>query len=320
MTTVRMFSPDRLLMAVAALSLATALVACSQAAPLKLDMSAWDGAEAPLPQADIEYVATVPARTEGIAFGKDASGATVLYVGAAGALWRVLTDGTVQKVAAVPSPVGIAVAADGNILVCGKGEVRGKWTAVIWRVTPAGAASILVEPTSEIEFKLTNFVAVAPDDRLVFSDSEAEKLYMAESDGSRVKLITDRISFTNGLAFSADGKSLLVASWDEKTVYALARQADGYGAPVPFTTDIAFVDGIAALASGAFVFITFDGIFRVEPDRSHRLLAKVPDAVPANGASGRGAYGENWMYLSNLSSGDLYRVDIGAPGAPLPAR
>lgn len=285
------------------------------------DMSSVDAAAVVRPQVgDVERVATLPARTEGIAFGKDPAGSTVLYVGAAGALWRVLPDGAVVKVADVPSPVGIAVREDGDILVCGEGEVEGRQTAVIWRITPAGAKSILVRPAGPIEFKLTNFVAVAPDNRLVFSDSAADKLYMAEADGTGVKLVTDTISFANGLAFSVDGKSLLVASWDGGTVYRLARQTDGYGPPVPFTTDVPFVDGIATLASGAYLFISLAGVTRVAPDGSHRLLAEVKDAIPANGASGLGPYGEKWLYLSNLLSGDIYRVYLGEPGAPLPAR
>jgi sugar lactone lactonase YvrE len=297
-----------------------ALLGCSSSSVSTPDMSWPDASSLQQQVGDFELVATAPGRTEGIAFGKDPSGETVLYVGAADALWRVLPDRTVHKVADVPSPVGIAVRADGDILVCGKGVVNGKRTAVIWRVTPAGATSILVGAGGAFEYKLTNFVAVAPDNRLVFSDSAADKLYMAEADGTGVKLVTDQISYTNGLAFSPDGKFLLVASWDGRTVYQLPRQADGYGAPVPFTTDIAFVDGIATLASGAYLFITLDGVYRVAQDRSHRLLAKVPDTVLANGAVGRGTYGEEWMYLSNLLSGDLYRIYLGEPGVPLPAR
>lgn len=305
---------------VAALLSFLTLAGCSSASTEAPDLATADLAPAPPQVGDFELVATLPARTEGIAFGKDAAGATVLYVGAANALFRVRLSGAVEKVADVPSPVGIAVRADGDILVCGKGDVNGKRTAVIWRVTPAGAASILVGGSGAPEFKLTNFVAVAPDNRLVFSDSDADKLYMAEADGSNVKLVTDKISYTNGLAFSVDGQSLLVASWDSRTVYQLARTKDGYGAPAPFSTEVAFVDGIATLASGAYAFVTLDGVFRVAPDKSQRLLAKVPNTVPANGASGRGEYGETWMYLSNLLGGDVYRIYVGETGAPLPAR
>lgn len=285
------------------------------------DMASTDTATAALPQVgDFEIVATLPARTEGIAFGKDPTGTTVLYAGAADALWRVGADGQVTKVADIKDPVGIAVRNDGDILVCGQGEVDGKETAVIWRVTPSGAKNILVRPSGPIGFKLTNFVAVAPDNRLVFSDSAADKLYLAEADGTGVKLVTDKISFANGLAFSIDGKSLLVASWDSTTVYRLTRQMDGYGAPVPFTTEVAFVDGITTLASGAYLFITLAGVFRVAPDGSHRLLAKVPYTALANGASGLWPDTEKWIYLSNLLSGDIYRVYVGEAGAPLPAR
>ena len=99
-----------------------------------------------------------------------------------------------------------------------------------------------------------------------------------------------------------------------------ARQAAGYGAPAPYTTELAYVDGIATLASGAVVYVTSAGVFRVEKDQSRSVISKVPGTLPANGASGRGAYGDNWMYLSNLFGGDVHRIYVGEPGAPLPAR
>lgn len=270
---------------------------------------------------DVERFARLPARTEGIAFGRDGAGAFVLYVGAANALWRVLPDGRVAKVADVINPVGIAVRDDGDILVCGKGEIApGDVSAAILRVTPAGQKSVLVGPPGGERFQLTNFVAIAPDDRLVFSDSAANKLYLAEPDGTGVKLVTDRIPFPNGLAFTADGKALLVAAWDSETVYQLAREAGGYGPPTPYSTDVALVDGITTLASGAVLYITTIGVIRVERDQSRRLLSKVDGTVPANGASGRGPYGENWLYLSNLGSGEVHRLYVGEPGVPLPAR
>ena len=287
------------------------LCACSSS-PGAVDLQTPDSAAARV--GDVEVFATLPARTEGIAFGKDPGGATALYVGAADALWRLDAAGQASRVADVPDPVGIAVRADGDVLVCGK-DASGR-EAVIWRVKPSGERSLLVGPAG---YQLTNFVVVAPDDRLLFSDSGADKLYLAEADGSGARLLTDQIVYPNGLAFSKDGGTLFVASWSTRKVYQLPRQAPGYGAPQPFTSDVALVDGITTLASGALLFVTSNGLVRLEQDQTRRSFA-VPDAIPANGASGRGAFGEGWLYLSNLASGAVLRHYLGEPGAPLPAR
>jgi sugar lactone lactonase YvrE len=217
----------------------------------------------------------------------------------------------------------MAARADGDLVVCGKVEGDGgEMPGVLWRVTRTGEKSILVGPGA-IAFKLTNFVAVAPDDSLVFSDSGAHRLYRANGDGSGVELVTDAISYPNGLTFSADGKTLYVASWNGKKVWALPFGTDGkYGAPEAFSTDLDNVDGLATYANGDLLYIaSADGLVRYGLDKTKSTL--VPAAtfgLPANGAFGAGAYGEGWVYVTNLIGNKLWRAFVGEKGAPLPAR
>jgi sugar lactone lactonase YvrE len=191
---------------------------------------------------------------------------------------------------------------------------------VIYRVSPAGDKSVLVGPGA-ITFETTNFVAVAPDDSIVFSDSAADKLYRAAADGSGVTLITDTISYPNGLAFSKDQKRLFVASWDGMKVHSLAWNGDGtYGAPEPFAGDVENVDGIAVFSSGDLLFVASgEGLVRYGLDMQKSIVREgLPLGLPANGAFGSGDFGDGWVYVTNLLGPRLVRVYAGEAGAPLP--
>jgi sugar lactone lactonase YvrE len=246
----------------------------------------------------VEAFAEVAASTEGIAFGTDG----LLYAGSAGAVWKIDAMATVTKVADVPAPLGIAPRADGSLIVCGKaagdaGKVD--LPGVIWAVVPSsGQATMLVPPSV---YGLPNMIAVAPDDAFVFSDSKLGKVFSSSADGASVKSIAD-ISYANGIAFSPDGKTLYVSSYDMKRIHQIPRMADGtYGAAAVAYENVENVDGITVLASGDFVLVRTGEITRMTKDGT--LMALAPGGsigIPANGAMGAGAFGEGWLYVSNL--------------------
>jgi gluconolactonase len=270
----------------------------------------------------VETFAELPASSEGLAFGPGPDGKTVLYVGARKrGIVRVSQDGTVTDHVALPNPEGMAIDAHGNLLVCGTAEGTGSdLAAVIWRVTPSGDKSVLVDGGAN-PFKLTNFIAVAPDGSLVFTDSSADRVFSADADGTNLRLVTDAIRFPNGMSFSKDGKTLFIASWDTKKLWSLVWNGDGsFGAPTVFSEAVENVDGVATFASGDLLFVaTGEGVVRQGLDKT--ITAVTPGkalAVPANGAFGRGDFGEGWVYLTSLASNKIRRVWVGEGGAPLP--
>jgi len=286
----------------------------------------------PLPDAgpqvgDLDSFATLAANSEGIAFGVDAAGAPTLYVGVLGAseIVSIAVDGTVSPFVSIPRPLGMAVRADGNLVVCGKADSSADAPGVLYEVTPAGAVTMLLSgDPSGAPLVLTNYIAVAPDDSLVFSDSEADLLYRADADGSNITLVSDAISYPNGLAFSEDGAALYVASWDTSTVFSLSfdRATGAYGAPASFLADVDQVDGIVTLASGALVLVTSSsGVLRAASGEAPSQILPVRALLlPANGSAGVGAYGEEWVYLSSLGNSEVWRVRVGETGASLPIR
>jgi len=268
---------------------------------------------------DVESFAEVPS-TEGIAFGNG-----TLYVGSAGAIHRIAADGSAQKWIDVPGALGIAVRADGQLLVCGKGDGelgKSEQPGVIWKIALDGNKSIFVGPSGSVGFKQPNFVAIAPDDSIVFSDSAADRLYRANADGSSPALITDTIVYPNGLAFSRDGKVLYVASWKTKKVLSLARGTDGsYGPPAIAVDGAENVDGLAVGASGDLYLIANGlGILRARDEKFETVAPGSNFKLAANGAFATGTHGTGWLYVTNLIGPFVSRVYVGESGAPLPTR
>lgn len=306
------------------LPLVVLLVACSSSSTPATAPATDAAVDTPPPQVgDVESFAEIESTSEGIAFGTR-DGAPVLYVGAGDAILRVRPDGTFEKWVDVPGVLGIAVRADGDVIACGKGEGdvgKSDMPGVLWRIGASGSKSVLVGPSPSASFKLTNFVAIAPDDSLVFSDSAGNKLYRANADGTGVALITDAIVYPNGLAFSRDGKTLYVASWSGKKVWSLARKADGgYDAPVVAIDGVENVDGLTVGASGDLYLVCSGlGVLRARDGKTSVVAPGSKFKLPANGAFGVGAFGD-WLYVSNLIGFDVKRVWVGEGGAPLPTR
>jgi sugar lactone lactonase YvrE len=259
----------------------------------------------------VESFAEVGATTEGIALSHDASGGSVLYVGTRdGRIRRIAADGTVTDFASIEAPVGIAARDDGSLLACAAvGGVIG-----IYAVSTTGAVTPLITSgPGGAAFGLTNFVAIAPDDSIVFSDSMANHLFRADADGTNVTLVAD-ISYANGLAFSPDGTTLYVASWDTSTLFALSFDAATgmYGTPTAVTTSIANIDGVVATSTGALALVTSSsGLLLLDPTApatTTPLAPRTAITLPANGVFGDATFGVHDLFVTSLARPTIYVV------------
>lgn len=265
--------------------------------------------------------------SEGIALGHTAAGAPVLYVGARdGRIVRVTPDGVMTDLAVIDSPVGIAVRATGELLACGSTGPEATAPSVLFEIDPAtGAKTVLVATAPDgSPLGLCNYVAVAPDDSLVFSDSAGNKLYRAAADGTGLTLVTDAIEYPNGLAFSPDGTTLYVASWSGDALFSLSfdRATGAYGAPTSVLSGVAGIDGLVALADGTVLVVTSaSGVQRVAPASSPEVLfGPRLFTLPANGVVGDDAFGAHSLYLTSLTRTSIQRITIDGTGVPLPVR
>lgn len=272
----------------------------------------------------IEEFVELSAPSEGLAFGVDPQGKPALYLGSKSVLLRVAPDRTITEVTTLPGPLGMAVEASGDLVVCGKSEGdagKSKLPGALWRVKPDGQKNVIVASTDEAPLDLPNMVAVGPGGEIVFSDSRGNRVYLVAPGATTATLLTDAITYPNGVAFSADGARVLVASYDSKRVFALARDAGGsFGAPEVFLTDVEAVDGITPLPAGGYVLVqtNLGPVLRGADGQSTSLAPSLAGDIPANGAFGVGDFGDKWLYVSNVFGKKIKRVYAGQVGARLP--
>lgn len=276
------------------------------------------------PVGTIETFVELEDRSEGLAFGVDPEGKPTLYIGSKSSVLRVDEKGTITTVVDIPQPLGMAKTIDNNIVVCAKAsgeQGKSEHPGAIWKVTPKGQAEMLVSSTEEAPLDLPNMIAVTPDGTLVFSDSKGNRVYSIAPGSTTVTLITDQISYPNGVAFKQDGSALLVASYDTKTIYALPYLTNNqWGIPKVFMEDVDSVDGITPLQSQDFILVqTTEGVVLAKSTTEKTSIAKeLAKDMPANGAFGVGVFGTHWLYVSNFFAKRISRVSIGRPGATLP--
>lgn len=127
-------------------------------------------------------------------------------------------------------PVGMNFASDGSLYAAD--EER----ALVWRVSPAGKADIVVQSSATQRFNFLNDVFIARDGRLFFSDASSRwgladnKLALLEHSGDgrvfvrhpdgRIERLLDGLEFANGVVLSPDESYLLVA---ETGAYRITR-------------------------------------------------------------------------------------------------
>ncbi|MGE0327356.1 MAG: SMP-30/gluconolactonase/LRE family protein [Polyangiaceae bacterium] len=283
------------------------------------------GQAAPQP-GDVEVFAELDSTSEGIAFGQTPSGDAILYV-SMNSTDRIVTvsdTGQVSEFVSVKSPLGMALTKDGDLLVCGKDDSTGTEEGVIWKVTPQGDTSVFIRGDLEA-FETTNFIAVAPDDKIVFSDSSSERVYVTDAAGQNLAILSSEIKYPNGMAFSADGRQLFVASWNQESVWSIPRDPNigNYGPGAEFLNGVKSVDGVLVMQAGDLMLITSgDGVVRADATTSQIVADGSNFSVAANGAFGVGAYGSEWLYVTNLIGKKISRVLFadGDTGLELPVR
>lgn len=280
-------------------------------------LDAPEGSDAPMTPRDagpqqVEVFAALSASTEGIALGHDASGASRIFLAQRdGHIVSVAPDRTVTDVATLDGLVGLAFREPGEIIACGDvGGVVG-----LYSVSLTGTVAPLTVEGPDGAYGLPNFVAIAPDDSLVFTDSMTGRVYRADADGTNVASIGDDITYPNGLAFSPDGTELYIASWDTTSLWAASFDATTgtYGTPSVLMEVPMNVDGIVPRGASELVLITtMSGGVIVDTAMPTAASASYFDRrailVPANAVFGDATFGEDELFVSALGRPSLFIV------------
>jgi gluconolactonase len=255
---------------------------------------------------------------EGPAFAADGTLWAVELKGGCLLKWR---DGELKRVPVGGEPNGIAIDARDRVLFCDAGACS------IRRYDPAmGETTTLADAVDGQPLFKPNDLAFDPAGNVVLTcpgDSRDEPtgyVCVLTPDGT-VRRVASGFHFPNGLAFSPDGRHLVVAEtyrqrlWRGRWDAANAR----WLAPRPWASVGGTVgpDGMAFAADGRIFVAIFSGraVKVVGHDGEVEEVIEVPGANPTNCAFDPS--GKLGLVVTEAGQGRLLRVDVGTRGADL---
>lgn len=261
--------------------------------------------------------------TEGIAF----NGEGRLFVTGNRALWEIMPDSSARKLADLDSNLGIAAFGPRDILVADFGPTNAfrhqkNDDGIVWRFTPEGEQTAYITGIGD-----PNAIWVRKDGSILVSDDATNEIFVYD-EANGLRLYTTAVNHPNGIALSHDARTLYVAQIfksirpviRDDSLWAVALNEDGSPANlapklVARTGPMAANDGLAIDAEGR-IYIAANGpageVWRYDPETEQvGLLARnMPGA--ASLAFGKGAFGENYLYVSTTFSGGrggkIYRI------------
>lgn len=269
------------------------------------------------------FIEDIGARTEGISFGPDGG----LYVSVldGGPLLRIHADGTTTPFAQVTAPLGLAALTDGRLVVAQIGESyeAGLIDGGVLLVDAAGQVMQLTDQLAN-----PNFALVLPNGDLLLADDFDTRIWRVTPAGEVSEQIVDFPS-PNGMALDPLKQRMYVVSTfsPEGEIGAYTLGADGL--PDPATRRTLFtlgaaqtMDGVAVDANDQlYVATSLPGkIVRVRGDGTGvPVIVAQGLTTPASMAFGRAPdFDPCSLYVTSIRDNRIWRVAVGAQGAPLP--
>jgi gluconolactonase len=198
-----------------------------------------------------ENVSTVSWRTltDGLEFPEgptfDSTGTLFVVETSRGVITAIGTDGN-KWMHATPGggPNGLVIGADSALYVANNGGISwdgkhadtnsGTGSGRIERIDNGGEVTVLYERAGADPLDGPNDITVGPDGWLWFTDpghgdikEPRGRVYAAAPDGSSIVLVADKYQFSNGLVFTADFSSLIVAETGSGKLFV--HRVDGHG-------------------------------------------------------------------------------------------
>jgi gluconolactonase len=258
---------------------------------------------------------------EGLAVHPDGS---IWCGGERGQIFRVEPDGSGFQEVASTGGFSLGMAFDRTaeyLYVCDL-----KHAAVFRVLTKSGSVERFADGSPAGSFKIPNYPAFDAEDRLYVSDSHmfgvpGPGIWRLDADGRAELWFAGDVTFANGLAVAADGRSLFVAETFASKVFRMPIRDDGSAAEREefATLPGSLPDGLALDRGGNLYVGCYEPsrVLRVSPAGDvqtlyHDVTAHTL-AHPTNLA-----FRGTTMFTSNLGRWHLTRLDVGAEGLPLP--
>lgn len=215
---------------------------------------------------------------------------------------------------------GMTVGQDGSIYACDFGK------KAIVELRPDGSVSTYADKYQGVGFRGPNDLAFDPNGNLYFTDPKDSskdapigRVYRVDK-LRNVTLVAQGLAFPNGIAFSADGRTLYVAESQRSQILKYPVKMDGslgeksVFAPLPGGKE---PDGMNFDTAGnLWVAEAFAGAVR-EFDPSGKLIRSVE--LPGKQVTNVEFGGKDMktLYITEASTGGLYRIRTEVPGLKL---
>ena len=232
-----------------------------------------------------------------------------------GRLLQVGTNGTcTERANTGGQPNGAKFGADGQLWIADKqlGLLRldtktGKLTTVVNSFRSEklrGLNDIVFDKAGGVYFtEPYGSGALKPDGRL---------FYLPPGANAKLQLVAGNLAFPNGVVLTGDGNTLLVGEYALKRITSLPTPSS----PNDFDTSSVWAttsggvgpDGMLVLADGTLLAANFDAGELLAFDSKGRPLGTIP--VPAGPRVTNMALRDDWLYVTEGSSGEVWRVRL----------
>lgn len=255
-------------------------------------------------------------------------GAGTLYVSNCKGDWisKITAEGADVFLKAAAKPFtfektnGMTVFKDHYLYACEFGR------GAILKISPAGKTEIFAAGYQGKRFNRPNDLAFDPAGNLYFTDPNHYRrenpdgvVYRVAVGTGQVTPVASKLAFPNGIAFSADGKTLFVCESVFERVLKFTVNSDG-----SLSNQQVFVvlpggdpDGINLDQAGNLYVAHFGGgaICVVSPDGSVIQKIPTPGKRPTNVEFG--GKDLRTLYITETETGAVYQATVKIPGLPL---
>lgn len=241
--------------------------------------------------------------------------------GEAGQIYRIDAVGTVRQVASLGSfCAGLAFSPRDELFVCHP-------ASGVVRVSATGKHELFASHAGDHRIVCANFGAFDDAGNYYVTDSgqfgkRNGYLLRFKPNGSG-EILAGPMGYTNGLALSADQRTLFMVESDTDRVYQFEIEVDGSVGPANVYADGVgrFPDGLALDAAGNLCASCYasDEIIRIDPQGRTQLFAWDRWAILLGSPTNMAFGGKDLktLYVANLARYTVTRAELDFPGQPL---
>ena len=241
--------------------------------------------------------------------------------GEAGQIYRIDKQGKVSPVVTLGTFIaGLAFSPDDQLLVCQSG-------VGVLKVRSSGRRELFASHAGDHRIRYANFGVFDEQGNYYLTDSgnwmQKNGYLLRFTPNGNGQVLGGPFGYVNGLALTADQRTLYMVESDTDSIFRLDIAADGaVSKPTLFASNVCrFPDGLTLDSAGNLFVCCYasDEIIRFTPQGEKQLFAwdrwAITLARPTNAAFG--GHNMNELYVANLGRYTIVKAQLDIPGQPL---